>query len=162
MAYIWFARRGSSRTTRTQSCAATPSEYYADKEIPSSSGRAVPCGVVSPRGPDLGTNLRERCSLMGSTPLPPTYSPITMRHTHLCRAHLRKPAGDRASLWRLRQSGFGTGSSENQRVEQGPVRITEPAEISAGMVGGAGRVRTAASQFCSLPEGSTTEADQQR
>ncbi|MBX3618360.1 hypothetical protein, partial [Nitrosomonas sp.] len=29
-------------------------------------------------------------------------------------------------------------------------------------VGGAGRVRTAASQFCSLPEGSTTDDDQQR
>ncbi len=98
MAYISFAWRGSSRTTRAQCCAAPPSEYYADKEIQSSSGRAVTWGVVSPRGPDLGTNLRERCSLMCSTPLPPTYSPITMRHTHQCRAHLRNPAGDRASL----------------------------------------------------------------
>jgi hypothetical protein len=55
----------------------------------------------------------------------------------------------------------GTGSNENQRVEQGPVRITEP-EISTGMGGGAGRVRTAASQFCSLPERSMTDEDQQR
>ena len=59
-------------------------------------------------------------------------------------------------------SGVKPGSNETQRVEQGPVRITEPSEISAGMVGGAGRVRTAASQFCSLPEGSTTDDDQQR
>jgi hypothetical protein len=58
-------------------------------------------------------------------------------------------------------TGGKTGSKENQRLEQGPVRITEPSEISKGMVGGAGRVRTAASQFCSLPEGSTTDDDQQ-
>ena len=58
--------------------------------------------------------------------------------------------------------GSKTGSNETQRVEQGPVRTTEPSEMSVGMVGGAGRVRTAASQFCSLPEGSTTDEDQQR
>ena len=38
----------------------------------------------------------------------------------------------------------------SQGVEQGPARITEPSEIFTGMVGGAGRVRTAASQFCRL------------
>ena len=57
--------------------------------------------------------------------------------------------------------GSKTGSNETQRVEQGPVRTTEPSEMSVGMIGGAGRVRTAASQFCSLPEGSTTDDDQQ-
>ena len=34
--------------------------------------------------------------------------------------------------------------------------------MRAAMGGGAGRVRTAASQFCSLPDGSTTGDDQQR
>ncbi|ULA66520.1 MAG: hypothetical protein LZF62_90001, partial [Nitrospira sp.] len=81
---------------------------------------------------------------------------MTMRYAPLSPAHLRT-AVNRASLGAMASEiPSGTGSNENQRVEQGPVRITEPSEISAGMVGGAGRVRTAASQFCSLPEGSTT------
>ncbi len=79
---------------------------------------------------------------------------MTMRFAHLSLAHVRT-AVHRASLGAIAAtsaSGTGskTGSNENQRVEQGPVRITEPSEISAGMFGGAGRVRTAASQFCRL------------
>ena len=79
---------------------------------------------------------------------------MTMRYAHLSPAHLRT-AVNRASLGAIASksaSGTGskTGSNENQRVEQGPVRITEPSEISTGMIGGAGRVRTAASQFCRL------------
>jgi hypothetical protein len=73
---------------------------------------------------------------------------------HLSPAHLRA-AVNRASLGAIASksaSGTGskTGSNENQGVEQGPVRITEPSEISPGIFGGAGRVRTAASQFCRL------------
>ncbi len=70
-------------------------------------------------------------------------------------------SGSCASRRVCAQRCSGTGSSDNQRMEQGPGRITEPSEIFTGMVGGAGRVRTAASQFCSLPEGSTTDDDQQ-
>ena len=79
---------------------------------------------------------------------------ITMRYARLSPAHVRT-AVNRASLGaiaatRAVEVGSKTGSNENHRVEQGPSRITESSEISAGMLGGAGRVRTAASQFCRL------------
>jgi integrase len=96
-----------------------------------------------------GVDIRTVQELMGHSTIT-----MTMRYAHLSPAHLRT-AVNRASLGAIATksaSGTGskTGSSENQGVEQGPVRITEPSEISAGMVGGAGRVRTAASQFCRL------------
>ncbi|MBX3339721.1 MAG: site-specific integrase [Nitrospira sp.] len=98
-----------------------------------------------------GVDIRTVQELMGHSTIT-----MTMRYAHLSPAHLRT-AVNRASLGAIAAksaSGTGskTGSSDNQRVEQGPVRITEPSEISIGMSGGAGRVRTAASQFCSLPE----------
>ena len=64
---------------------------------------------------------------------------MTMRYAHLSPAHLRT-AVNRASLGAIaskKWSGTGskTGRRDNQQVEQGPVRITETSEISAGMVG---------------------------
>lgn len=116
----------------------TPS-YRASPRRSMSSLRAVWTGV------DTGT-VQDMMGLSTIT--------MTMRYAHLCAAHLRT-AVNRASLGALASkipSGTGgkTGSKESQRLEQGPVRITEPSEISIGMVGGAGRVRTAASQFCRL------------
>ena len=96
-----------------------------------------------------GVDIRTVQELMGHSTIT-----MTMRYAHLSPAHLRT-AVNRASLGAIAAKSAGgtgskTGSNENQRVEQGPVRITEPSEIFTGMVGGAGRVRTAASQFCRL------------
>ena len=56
-------------------------------------------------------------------------------------------------------SGDGTGSRTGKNLDEGPVGIPEPSKISSGMFGGARQVRTAASQFCSLPDESMTNVD---
>jgi integrase len=92
-----------------------------------------------------GVDIRTVQELMGHSTIT-----MTMQYAHLSPAHLRI-AVNRASLGVIAsKSAVGTGSSANESMKEGPVRITEPSEISAGMIGGAGRVRTAASQFCRL------------
>jgi hypothetical protein len=56
-------------------------------------------------------------------------------------------------------SGDGTGRRAGKNLDEDLVRIPKSSKISAGLFGGAGRVRTAASQFCSLPDGPTTDED---
>ncbi len=71
-----------------------------------------------------GVDIRTVQELMGHSTIT-----MTMRYAHLSPAHLRT-AVNRASLRAIAlKSESGTGSNENQRVEQSPVRITEPSEI---------------------------------
>ncbi|MEP7153941.1 MAG: site-specific integrase, partial [Nitrospira sp.] len=70
-----------------------------------------------------GVDIRTVQELMGHSTIT-----MTMRYAHLSPAHLRT-AVNRASLGAIAaKSASGTGSSENRRMEQGPVRITEPSE----------------------------------
>ena len=79
---------------------------------------------------------------------------MTMRYAHLSPAHLRA-AVNRASLGAMAAkiavgTGSKTGSNETQTVTGERGRSSEAREKAVGRSGGAGRVRTAASQFCRL------------
>jgi len=71
---------------------------------------------------------------------------MTMRYTHLSPTHLRT-AVNKASLGVMASK---TGSNINLVIRGEQSRMAEVPNISVGMIGGAERGRTAASQFCRL------------
>ncbi len=96
-----------------------------------------------------GVDIRTVQELMGHSTIT-----MTMRYTHLSPTHLRT-AVNKASLGIMASktgSGTGskTGSKANLVIRSEPSRIAEVPNISVGMIGGAERGRTAASQFCRL------------
>ena len=92
-----------------------------------------------------GVDIRSVQELMGHSTIT-----MTMRYTHLSPTHLRI-AVNKASLGIMAsKTGSGTGSNENLVIRSEPSRIAEVPNISVGMIGGAERGRTAASQFCRL------------
>ena len=96
-----------------------------------------------------GVDIRSVQELMGHSTIT-----MTMRYTHLSPTHLRT-AVNKASLGLMASktgSGTGskTGSNANVVISGEPSRMAEVAKISAGLIGGAERGRTAASQFCRL------------
>jgi len=96
-----------------------------------------------------GVDIRTVQELMGHSTIT-----MTVRYAHLSPAHLRA-AVNKASLGAIATkievgTGSKTGSSENQAVNAETGQTIEPLDNSAGSGGGAGRVRTAASQFCRL------------
>ena len=96
-----------------------------------------------------GVDIRSIQELMGHSTIT-----MTMRYTHLSPTHLRT-AVNKASLGIMAsKTGSGTGSktgSNANLVIRGEQRgMAEEPNISVGMIGGAERGRTAASQFCRL------------
>ena len=96
-----------------------------------------------------GVDIRTIQELMGHSTIT-----MTMRYTHLSPMHLRT-AVNKASLGIMASktgSGTGskTGSNTNLVIRDEQRGIAEVPKISMGMIGGDGRVRTAASQFCRL------------
>ncbi len=98
-------------------------------------------------GKDMaGVDIRTVQELMGHSTIT-----MTMRYAHLSPAHLRA-AVNRASL------GAQAVGFEAETVTKTVTRLSmegndakpEALESVAGLTGGAGRVRTAASQFCRL------------
>ena len=96
-----------------------------------------------------GVDIRTVQELMGHSTIT-----MTMRYTHLSPTHLRT-AVNKASLGLMAsKTGSGTGSKTGSNADvvirgeqQG---IAEVPKKSIGMIGGAERGRTAASQFCRL------------
>ena len=77
-----------------------------------------------------------------------------MQYAHLSTAHLRE-AVNKASLGQstarsTNETVTKTVTEQNQTITVGQGRNAEAIEELAGASGGAGRVRTAASQFCRL------------
>ena len=96
-----------------------------------------------------GADIRAVQELMGHSTIT-----MTMRYAHLSPAHLRR-AANMGSLGAIAmksesRTGSKTGSEEISRPKTGLPQIAEVPDIPGGMGGGAGRVRTAASQFCRL------------
>ena len=92
-----------------------------------------------------GVDIRIAQELMGH----PTITMIT-RWAQLSAARLRA-AVNKASLGRIASKIYvGTGSKPNQPPSEERKDYSEVADKLGGLSGGAGRVRTAASQFCRL------------
>ena len=96
-----------------------------------------------------GVDIRSVQELMGHSTIT-----MTMRYAHLSPAHLRT-AVNKASLGVIAikiVSGTGskTGSNANVVIRGEQRGIAEVPKLSMGMIGGAERGRTAASQFCRL------------
>ena len=96
-----------------------------------------------------GVDIRSIQELMGHSTIT-----MTMRYTHLSPTHLRT-AVNKASLGIMAsktESGTGskTGSNANLVIRGEQRGMAEEPNISVGMIGGAERGRTAASQFCRL------------
>ncbi len=96
-----------------------------------------------------GVDIRTVQELMGHSTIT-----MTMRYAHLSPAHLQA-AVNRGSLG-TQAVGFEaqtvtkTVTNANEQVEGSEAEEAEALDIVAGTYGGAGRVRTAASQFCRL------------
>ena len=96
-----------------------------------------------------GVDIRSVQELMGHSTIT-----MTMRYAHLSPAHLRT-AVNKASLGVIAiktgiATGSKTGSNANVVIRAEQRGIAEVPKISMGMIGGAERGRTAASQFCRL------------
>ena len=96
-----------------------------------------------------GVDIRSVQELMGHSTIT-----MTMRYAHLSPAHLRT-AVNKASLGVMAMktgitTGSKTGSNANVVIRGESSRMAEVPNISVGMIGGAERGRTAASQFCRL------------
>ena len=96
-----------------------------------------------------GVDIRSVQELMGHSTIT-----MTMRYAHLSPAHLRT-AVNKASLGVIAMktgitTGSKTGSNANVVIRGEQRGIAEVPKISMGMIGGAERGRTAASQFCRL------------
>jgi hypothetical protein len=96
-----------------------------------------------------GVDIRTVQELMGHSTVT-----MTMRYAHLSPAHLKR-AVNRASLGPVAgqiQSGTVTETvTEGKRYVSEAVQAkAETVDVTGGMIGGAERVRTAASQFCRL------------
>ena len=92
-----------------------------------------------------GVDIRSVQELMGHSTIM-----MTMRYAHLSPAHLRT-AVNKASLGVIAiKTGIATGSNSNMMIRGEQRGIAEVPKISMGMIGGAERGRTAASQFCRL------------
>jgi len=96
-----------------------------------------------------GVDIRTVQELMGHSTIT-----MTMRYAHLSPAHLRQAVnrsslGDAVSGMGL-ATGSKTGTNEIAHHEQMRSNETEAIDVAVGKGGGAGRVRTAASQFCRL------------
>ncbi len=96
-----------------------------------------------------GVDIRSVQELMGHSTIT-----MTMRYAHLSPAHLRT-AVNKASLGIIAiktgsATGSKTGSNANVVIRGDQPGIAEVPKISIGMIGGAERGRTAASQFCRL------------
>ena len=97
----------------------------------------------------MGVDIRTVQELMGHSTVNQT-----MRHAHLSPAHLRD-AVNKASLGpltpkNLTETGSKTGSTEEAQRPSRLEEVAEGVETQGEANGGAGRVRTAASQFCRL------------
>lgn len=102
-----------------------------------------------------GLDIRTVQELMG-------HSTMTMRYAHLSPAHLRA-AVNKASLRVIAaKTQIGTESNAMGKFTDGEQPLTEPVGIYLRKVGGAERVRTAVSRFCSESDASATERDQER
>jgi hypothetical protein len=96
-----------------------------------------------------GVDIRTVQELMGHSTVT-----MTMRYAHLSPAHLRE-AVNKASVWQEKaetgnETVTATVTKENQPVTGEKEGTAEALDSLAGVDGGAGRVRTAASQFCRL------------
>ncbi len=96
-----------------------------------------------------GVDIRTVQELMGHSTIT-----MTMRYAHLSPAHLRA-AVNKASLGPMTpgipiETGTKTWTNENQAAGSEKAVEAEALEETAETYGGAGRVRTAASQFCRL------------
>ena len=96
-----------------------------------------------------GVDIRTVQELMGHSTIT-----MTMRYAHLSPAHLRN-AVNKASLGVIAiKTGSGTGSktgsNANLVIRGEKIGISEVPDIPMGIIGGAERGRTAASQFCRL------------
>ncbi len=96
-----------------------------------------------------GVDIRTVQELMGHSTVT-----MTMRYAHLSPAHL-KTAVNKASLGPVAtgiplETVTKTVTNENEALEREREETREALDSVAGMRGGAGRVRTAASQFCRL------------
>jgi integrase len=96
-----------------------------------------------------GVDIRTVQELMGHSTIT-----MTMRYAHLSPDHLRA-AVNKASLETIPaeiQTGTGskTGSNEEEAATVSKEKVAEALDSLAGVSGGAGRDRTAASQFCRL------------
>jgi len=92
-----------------------------------------------------GADIRTVQELMGHSTIT-----MTMRYAHLSPAHLRN-AVNKASLGVIAiKTGSGTGSKANLVIRGETIGMSEVPDMPVGIIGGAGRVRTAASQFCRL------------
>ena len=96
-----------------------------------------------------GVDIRSVQELMGHSTII-----MTMRYAHLSPSHLRT-AVNKASLGVIAiktgsATGSKTGSNTNEVIRDERRGIAEVPKISMGMIGGAERGRTAASQFCRL------------
>ncbi len=96
-----------------------------------------------------GVDIRTVQELMGHSTVT-----MTMRYAHLSPAHL-KAAVNKASLGPVApgiplETVTKTVTNENEALEREREETREALDSVVGMRGGAGRVRTAASQFCRL------------
>jgi integrase len=105
----------------------------------------TPRHTFASRAVMAGVDIRTVQELMGHSTVT-----MTMHYAHLSPAHLRE-AVNKASLGAIAsKTGSKTGSDEISSQKAGLPPIAEVTDIPARMGGGAGRVRTAASQFCRL------------
>jgi integrase len=96
-----------------------------------------------------GVDIRTVQELMGHSTIT-----MTMRYAHLSPAHLRN-AVNKASLGVIAiKTGSGTGSktgsNTNLVIRGETIGMSEVPDMPVGIIGGAERGRTAASQFCRL------------